>query len=71
MRACRHVDDAFINGIAPLSEADLLARGADIVVFGEDWKGRYDHFNRVCRVVYLPRTPSVSTTAIIERLTSA
>ena len=71
VRACRHVHEAFVNGNAPLDENDVLRRGADIVVFGEDWRGRYDHLARVCRVVYLPRTPSVSTTALIERITRA
>jgi choline-phosphate cytidylyltransferase len=71
VRACRHVDEVFVNGTAPLCEADIVRQGADIVVFGEDWKGRYDHFARVCRVVYLPRTPSVSTTALRARLTGS
>jgi glycerol-3-phosphate cytidylyltransferase len=69
VRACRYVDDVFVNGTAPLCEADVVRHGADIVVFGEDWRGRYDHFARVCRVVYLARTPAVSTTALIKRLT--
>ncbi len=71
VRACRYVDEAFLNGMAPLCEADLVRRGADVVVFGEDWAGHYDHFARICRVVYLPRTLSISTTAVIERLAQA
>ncbi len=71
VRACRYVDEAFVNGIAPLNEEDVVRRGADVVVFGEDWRGHYDHFARVCRVVYLPRTPAVSTTAFLERLAGA
>ena len=35
---------------------------------GEDWKGKFDEFGDVCDVVYLPRTPSISTTAIIEQI---
>lgn len=37
---------------------------------GDDWEGRFDELGDVCSVVYLPRTPSVSTTAIIERITT-
>jgi choline-phosphate cytidylyltransferase/glycerol-3-phosphate cytidylyltransferase len=33
---------------------------------GDDWQGKFDHLKDICQVVYLPRTPSVSTTEIIE-----
>ncbi|MGU3415841.1 adenylyltransferase/cytidyltransferase family protein [Enterobacteriaceae bacterium C34A] len=39
---------------------------ADILVMGDDWKGKFDEFSSLCEVIYLPRTPSVSTTTIIE-----
>lgn len=39
---------------------------ADILVMGDDWKGKFDEFKDICEVVYLPRTPSVSTTQLIE-----
>ena len=35
---------------------------------GDDWQGKFDHLGDICQVVYLPRTPSVSTTAIIEQI---
>ena len=35
---------------------------------GDDWTGKFDWVSDVCEVVYLPRTPSVSTTAIIEHI---
>ena len=33
---------------------------------GDDWKGKFDEFNDICRVEYIERTPSISTTQIIE-----
>ena len=33
---------------------------------GDDWKDKFDEFNDICKVFYLPRTPSVSTTEIVE-----
>jgi glycerol-3-phosphate cytidylyltransferase len=39
---------------------------ADILVMGDDWQGKFDHLKSECEVVYLERTPSVSTTEIIE-----
>ena len=37
---------------------------------GDDWKGRFDEFEDVCEVVYLPRTPAISTTALIEKIST-
>ncbi len=41
---------------------------ADILVMGDDWTGKFDFLNDICQVIYLPRTPLVSTTAIIEHI---
>ena len=35
---------------------------------GDDWAGKFDEFGDVCEVVYLERTPAISTTAIIEHI---
>ena len=32
------------------------------------WAGRFDEFKDICEVVYLTRTPAISTTAIIEKI---
>ena len=39
---------------------------ADVLVMGDDWEGKFDEYKSLCEVVYLERTPSVSTTAIVE-----
>lgn len=44
----------------------ILEYKADILVMGDDWAGRFDEFRDICEVKYLPRTPSISTTEIIE-----
>jgi glycerol-3-phosphate cytidylyltransferase len=33
-------------------------------VMGDDWKGKFDFLKEKCDVVYLPRTPEVSTSKI-------
>jgi glycerol-3-phosphate cytidylyltransferase len=43
---------------------------ADILVMGDDWKGKFDYLKDFCEVIYLERTPSVSTTEIIEVISS-
>ena len=49
----------------------ILQYNADTLVMGDDWKGKFDEFKDVCEVVYLKRTPSVSTTQIIEVISSS
>jgi len=48
----------------------ILKYEADVLVMGDDWAGKFDEFSDICEVVYLPRTPSVSTTQIIEVISS-
>lgn len=40
----------------------------DTFVIGDDWKGKFDFLKEYCEVVYLARTPEVSTTKIKEEL---
>ena len=42
----------------------ILKYKADILVMGDDWKGKFDDLNDICKVVYLPRTPDISSTQI-------
>jgi glycerol-3-phosphate cytidylyltransferase len=49
----------------------ILRYNADVLVMGDDWKGKFDEFKDICEVVYLERTPSVSTTQIIEVISSS
>ena len=36
----------------------------DTFVMGDDWVGKFDFLKDQCEVVYLPRTPEISTTQI-------
>ena len=40
----------------------VLANDANILVMGNDWSGKFDHLSDICEVVYLERTPELSTT---------
>jgi glycerol-3-phosphate cytidylyltransferase len=64
------VDDVFVEESLEQKREYVLAHGADILVMGDDWAGKFDYLNDICKVVYLPRTPSVSTTAIIEHIST-
>lgn len=45
-------------------KSDVLLYKADVFVMGDDWKGKFDFLKEFCEVVYLPRTPEISTTQI-------
>ena len=34
------------------------------MVMGDDWRGKFDDLADLCEVVYLPRTPGISTTEL-------
>lgn len=40
----------------------------DVFVMGDDWKGKFDFLREHCEVVYLERTPEISTTKMKEEL---
>ena len=64
------VDQVFLEESLELKASYLKEYEADILVMGDDWEGKFDHLSSLCQVVYLPRTPSISTTAIIEKTRS-
>ncbi|EFD6892398.1 adenylyltransferase/cytidyltransferase family protein, partial [Escherichia coli] len=59
------VDEVFIEESLELKLEYIKKYKADILVMGDDWTGRFDWVKTDCEVIYLPRTPSVSTTEII------
>ncbi len=40
----------------------------DTFVMGNDWEGKFDFLKEYCDVVYLSRTPEISTTQIKDDL---
>ncbi|MEQ7848768.1 adenylyltransferase/cytidyltransferase family protein [Nocardioides kribbensis] len=66
--ALKPVDEVFLEESLELKRDYIVRFGADVLVMGDDWAGRFDEFRDVCEVVYLPRTPAISTTALIEKI---
>lgn len=60
------VNEVFIENSLELKKEYIKQYDANVLVMGDDWLGKFDWVKDVCDVVYLPRTPSVSTTEIIE-----
>ncbi len=66
--ALRCVSEVFLEESLERKREYLLAHRADVLAMGDDWRGRFDEFGDVCRVVYFERTPAISTTALIEKI---
>lgn len=68
LEACRYVDLVVPEYNWEQKIGDVKKYQADIFVMGDDWQGKFDFLKDYCKVVYLPRTPNVSTTETKEYL---
>lgn len=64
VRSLRFVDDVFLEESLEQKREYLLWWRADVMVMGDDWRGRMDEFSDICEVHYLPRTENISTTEV-------
>ena len=62
------VTETFFEESLELKAEYIKQFNADLLVMGDDWEGKFDWVKEQtnCEVLYLPRTPSISTTEIIE-----
>jgi hypothetical protein len=73
LRELRCVDDVFVEESLEKPSATMCREHrAHLLVMGDDWLGKFDESLRgVCNVHCVPRTPSISTTEIIEVIREA
>ena len=64
LEAIRYVDEVIPEENWEQKNTDVVKYGVDVFVIGDDWKGKFDFLKDKCEVVYLPRTPEISTTQI-------
>ena len=64
VRALKCVDKVLLETSWEQKRRDIIDNKIDIFVMGDDWKGKFDDLADICKVVYLPRTPEISTTEI-------
>ena len=69
--ALKPVDEVFLEESLEQKRDYILRFGADVLVMGDDWAGKFDELGDICKVHYLPRTPAISTTALIEKISGA
>ena len=70
LEAIRYVDLVVPEENWEQKKTDVEKYGIDVFVMGDDWKGKFDFLKDQCEVVYLPRTPEISTTEIKQTLAS-
>ena len=68
LEACRYVDLVIPENDWEQKVSDVQKYQADIFVMGDDWEGKFDFLKDYCEVIYLPRTPDVSSTQTKEFL---
>lgn len=68
LEAIRYVDEVILEESWEQKIVDIRERNIDVFVMGDDWKGKFDYLKEYCEVVYLERTPDISTTQIKESL---
>lgn len=68
LEAIRYVDEVFPEDSWEQKVGDIRRYKADIFVMGDDWVGKFDFLAAHCAVHYLPRTPEISTSEIMQSL---
>ncbi len=68
LEAIRYVDLVIPENNWVQKVSDVKEYHIDTFVMGADWKGKFDFLKEYCEVVYLPRTPEISTIQIKEDL---
>ena len=68
VNAIHCVSEVFLEESLEKKGEYLTQHAADVLVMGDDWKGKFDHFQHLAKVIYLPRTEGISTTEIIETI---
>lgn len=68
LEAIRYVDLVIPEDCWDQKKTDVEKYNIDVFVMGNDWEGKFDFLKEQCQVVYLPRTPEISTTKIKSEL---
>ena len=68
LQAIRYVDEIIPETDWDQKISDIKALDIDVFVMGDDWTDKFDYLADYCDVVYLPRTPGISTTIIKSKL---
>lgn len=62
--AIKFVDEVIPENNWEQKADDIKKHNVDIFVMGSDWKGKFDELSEYCKIIYLSRTPDISSTEI-------
>lgn len=68
LRALRCVDKVFFEESLEQKAEYIRDHSAEVLVMGDDWEGKFDDLSSLCEIIYLARTPAISTTEVIEKI---
>lgn len=68
LEAIRYVDLVIPEENWEQKKTDMKEYHIDVFVIGDDWKGKFDFLKDQVEVVYLKRTPEISTSKIKNEL---
>lgn len=64
LESIKYVDEIIKENAWEQKVHDIISYGVDVLVMGNDWQGRFDFLKKYCEVIYLDRTPEISTSKI-------
>ncbi|MDD2907178.1 MAG: glycerol-3-phosphate cytidylyltransferase [Candidatus Gracilibacteria bacterium] len=64
LESIKYVDEVIPENDWKQKKEDIKKYSIDTFVMGDDWEGKFDELKEFCNVVYLPRTPDISTTEL-------
>tara|TARA_R110002111_G_scaffold127296_1_gene192179 strand:+ start:123 stop:515 length:393 start_codon:yes stop_codon:yes gene_type:complete len=64
LEAITYVDEIIPEHDWDQKRGDVITHKIDVFTMGDDWAGKFDFLSDLCEVVYMARTPSISSTEI-------
>jgi glycerol-3-phosphate cytidylyltransferase len=64
VESCRYVDRVIPESDWDQKRTDIVNYNVSLFAMGDDWAGKFDDLNDLAQVLYLPRTPEVSSTQL-------
>jgi len=69
IEAVKYVDMVIPEKMWEQKISDIRKYNVDIFVIGDDWEGKFDYLKEEgVEVIYLPRTPEISSTSIRDNI---
>lgn len=68
LESIRYVDKIIPEENWEQKQHDIKQHAVDIFVMGDDWAGKFDTLKTLCEVIYLKRTPLISSTILKDAI---